>query len=169
VAQIDLEPIPKAPEERLEDEDEDAAFGVVAVAMATTMQACAVWGNGQVKFFRVPQGNEVMTLAADMAVTEAALARNGSMMALTDGSTVGVWDLGSGNHLHELTEWTEVTALALTTDGATLAVGRGQGHVTMLNIKSGSTTAEFKVRPLGVPVVVFWTCRVLHSGFDVWR
>jgi WD40 repeat protein len=67
---------------------------------------------------------------------------------MTDGEAVGLWNLATGQLLHELGGFKEVSAIALDASGGVLAVGYGAGHAALVDVKGGKVTQEFKVAQL---------------------
>lgn len=140
---IEREAATKASGEEL---DENAAHGVVGIALTNTQHCAVAWRNCHVTVWNVPQGTEIMKLQAEQAdVLEMAVSRNGSVLALASKTQVSLWQVPSGKALATVTEHNSVGSLALSEDGKHVALGLGDSTVAVHDAHSGQLQWKVKV------------------------
>jgi hypothetical protein len=150
--EVELEAIPKTQEEIAADEDaeEGDAHGIMGVAVTDALTCAAAWGNGTVKIWKIPQGDEVMQLQTQDELTELALSRSGGTLVTSSNKYATIWDLQAGEMTFDVTDYDNINAICVTDNGATIGIGLSDGHVA---VYSGQGKLKHKVAVEGLASV----------------
>ena len=99
------------------------------------------YDSGAIRYFGADSGKLYQTLTGhDRAIGGLAVSADGKLLASTEltGDTVKIWQLSDGKQLRTLGSNLNSRTLQFAPNGSTLAVGDGNGGVTLWNAASGS-------------------------------
>lgn len=107
--------------------------GVWSLAFAPDERAIAVGGaDDAVRLFALPSGEAIRALQGVPRPLDLAWSPDGTMLAVTSGTGIQLWNVADGTRVRELVDDTEVRAVAFSPDGKTLAGGGGLARTIRL-------------------------------------
>jgi hypothetical protein len=101
-----------------------------------------------------------------------ALNRDGSRLASTTGDTINIWDVPSGRVMHVVKHADDVTAIAFSPDGASLASGSYDSTVRIWDVETGQLEKDL-IHELPVEAVAFspdgrWLASGMQKEIKMW-
>lgn len=145
---------------RLLPEQQDDASEVLAAALFELGGSTPLPHHGGVLALISPDGARIVTAT-------------GRVTGESAHGSVRVWDR-TGALVHELPRWdAAVTALAITSNSQTLAVGTDDGRIRLINLSLGELMHEYEGAPSAIAQVTFssdgrYLGQAHATGFSVW-